>query len=793
MGFITQYWRQFQADKSFSLINLAGLTVAITCALIIFTYVSYHHSFNRFHEGFDRIHRLLTIDTSQPNVNPGGMVTNALIPAIRSEIPEVELATRFRFSLSVTVRVNEEIHYLDQALLAEPEFFQIFNFPLIAGVSGEALNEPNTVVLSQSFARQLFGEQESIGKVINIFDSRDMRVVGIIEDMPANSHIQADMIMAQRPDPSWPPAVVASYESWRSISMQSYIKLTPGSDPVLVEDKIQQLMEGREESGYISAIMQPLKDIHLHSQDVQSEVNAEKEDFRKMYVLSGVAVSLMMIAVCNFINLSTAKAVTRAKEVGIRKTVGASRRQLVVQFLAESFVMMTIAAILSLILVELISPWIAIPTINGPLNYLFADTARVLLALAALMGTALIAGMYPALVLSSQKPIGGLKGRYAKSRKGIIIRKSLVTLQIAISTTAIIALLVINAQIGFLQNRPLGFVPENLVYTDFREASMFSRYQALANEFESIPEISSFSNSSFLPGDLLGKTGYAPQEGPQSSTEILLSNASIDTSFIQTMGVRLVAGENFNDTMTNPELRSVIVNQAAARTFGWSGSSIGQILRGGDGNDYRVVGVVENARFQGAQHTVEPLVFHYSTEPSWVLLVRMTSEAMAAGLEKMEAAWERVYPEHPFAYAMLSNTMENMLGEEVEFASQLFEFTFIAMFIACLGLYGHATFSANQNAREMGIRKVYGASGSDILRLIVREYGALVLIANVIAWPIGFILVNLWLSDFTDPVSTEIWYFLQAALIVVALGSLAISARVWQMIQTNPVSTLHYE
>ena len=523
MRFITQFWRQFQADRSFGLINLAGLTVAITCALIIFTYVSYHHSFNRFHVDSDRIHRLLTIDTSQPNVNPAGMVTNALIPAIRSEIPEVELATRFQFSLSVTVRANEQVHYLEQALLAEPEFFEIFNFPLIAGVSGEALDDPNTVVLSQSFARQLFGQQEPIGQVINIFNSRDMRVVGIIEDMPANSHIQADLIMSSQPDPSWPTEARARNESWRAISMQAYIKLSPDSDPALVEDKIQQLMEKREESGYISVVMQPLDDVHLHSQEVQSEVNAGKEDFRKMYVLSGVAVLLIMIAVCNFINLSTAKAVTRAKEVGIRKTVGASRRQLIAQFLTESFVMMAIASILSLILVELISPWIAIPTISGPLNYLFSDITLVLLALTALMGTAFIAGMYPALVLCSQKPIGGLKGRYAKSRKGIIIRKSLVVVQIAISTMAIIALLVINAQIGFLQNRPLGFEPRDLVYIDFLEESMFSRYQALADELEAIPEISSFTNSSFLPGGLLGKLGYAPQEGPQSNTEILLS------------------------------------------------------------------------------------------------------------------------------------------------------------------------------------------------------------------------------------------------------------------------------
>ncbi|MDP2284981.1 MAG: ABC transporter permease, partial [Pseudohongiella sp.] len=325
MADIKYFWRQIQADKLFTVMTLAGLTVAITCSLIIFTYVSYHYSFNQFHENSDRIYRFLTIDTSQPDVYPAGMTTNALIPAIRNEIPEVELATRFQFSLSITVRVNDRVHYLDQALLAEPEFFQMFNFPLIAGVSGEALTEPNTAVLSQSFAMQLFGDQDAVGKVINVFNSRDMRVVGVIEDMPANSHIQADLIMAMLPDPAWPVEMAARYESWRVIDMQSYVRLYPDSDPLVVEQKVLALIEEREESGYIAAVMQSLQDIHLHSQQVQSEVNAGKEDARQMYVLIGIAILLMTIAVCNFVNLSTAKGVTRAKEVGIRKTVGALR------------------------------------------------------------------------------------------------------------------------------------------------------------------------------------------------------------------------------------------------------------------------------------------------------------------------------------------------------------------------------------------------------------------------------------------------------------------------------------
>ena len=797
MGFITQYWRQFQADKSFSVINLAGLTVAITCALIIFTYVSYHNSFNRFHADSEQIYRLLSVDTSQPNANLAGMVTNALVPAIRNEVPEVEQATRFRFSLSVTVRVDEQVHYLDEALLTDPEFFQVFNFPLVTGKSSEALSEPNTVVLSQSFARQLFGEQEAVGKVINVFNSRDMQVVGVLADMPANSHIQADLIMSDRPDPSWPlevaTNVAADLQSWRSISMQSYIKLYSDSDAEMVEGKIQRLMAEREESGYMSVILQPLGDIHLHSQDVQNEVNTGKGDFRQMYVLSAIAVLLLLIAVCNFINFSTARAVARAKEVGIRKTVGASRRQLIAQFMAESLVMMMAATLLSLVVITLISPWITFPTIQRPLSYLFASPTLVLGASATLIGIAVIASVYPAFMLSSQRLIGGLKSDYSNSGARVTIRRGLIIVQIAISTTAIIALLVINAQINFLQNRPLGFVPRDVVSLDFRERFMYSRYPAFASELETIPEISSFTNSNYLPGGLVGKLGYTPQEGFQSNTETLMNYALIDSSYISTMGLSLVEGENFNDTMTNPELRSVIINEAAAQSFEWSGTPVGQILRGSNERDYRIVGVVANARFQGPQHAVEPFVFHYRTKPDWAVSIRMASEAMATGLKKIEATWERVYPQHPFAYEMLSNRVEGLLGEEAEFSSQLFEFTFIAIVIACLGLYGHATFSANQSAKATAIRKVFGASGSDILRFNLREYGVLLLVANAFAWPLGFFLIELWLSDFSDTIGVEFFYFVKATLAVVLLGTLAVGSNLWQVVRDDPVKTLHHE
>lgn len=796
MNFTRQLWRQFKADKTLSAINIVGLTVAITCTLVIFNYVSYHLSFDTFHQGSERIHRLLTLDANQPELPPSTMTTNALVPAIREAIPEVEAITRFMYSLSVVFRLEDRVHVLNSAFLADPEFFQVFSFPLKNGVSGEILDEPNTVILSQRFATQMFGDEEPVGKNLRVFNSRDMRVVGILEDIPANSHLQTDAIISIRADPNLnTERVEAMQNSWLTIFMNAYLKLHEGSDPAVVEEKIKQLMREREESGYITTEMQSLHDIHLHSSNLGPFApDAGKEDVRKIFVLISVALLLLVIAVCNFINLATARAVSRAKEVGVRKIAGAHRWQLAGQFFAESLAVIVVATALSLCLVEVLSPWVSIAGIEHPLVYLFSDATRVLIAFSTLTAVAFLAAFYPAIVLSSQRTSAALKGNYAKSATGTATRKSLIVVQFTISTAVMIVLLVINAQIGFLQDQELGFEPEGLVHVDFSDSSMWEQYDVLANELSNIPQIESFTTSSFLPsqGDW-GKSEYAPLEGDRAGSGVLVNTAEVNASFLRTYYTDLLMGQDFSDDMSSSALNPVIVNQAAATLYQWNDTPIGKTLRMRDGTDHTIVGVTEDVRFGGLQNVVEPLVLHYQREATWVLAVRMSPENLATGLAALQAAWERVYPEYQFEYGMLSDNIAGLLGEEVKFAAQLFQSTFIAIFIACLGLYGHAVFSAHQNAREVGIRKVFGATATDILQLLVKDYGVLILIANVIAWPIALYLLNLWLSEFSERIDADIWYFVQAALIVVSLAALTVSVKMKQVMGTNPVKVLRYE
>lgn len=315
----------------------------------------------------------------------------------------------------------------------------------------------------------------------------------------------------------------------------------------------------------------------------------------------------------------------------------------------------------------------------------------------------------------------------------------------------------------------------------------------LANELADISEIDAFTTSSFLPGQGdWGRQEFASLEGGRAGSAVLVNDIEVNASFLQSMQTGLLIGEDFNDDGANAA-NPVILNQAAAEFYQWSGTPIGKVLRTRDGTDYTIIGVMEDARFDGVQNTVEPLNMHYTRDASWVLIARMRQGNMAAGLVSLKAAWEKVYPAYPFEYKLLSASIEGLLGEEVEFASRLFQSTFVAIFIACLGLYGHATFTAHQNAREVGIRKVFGASALDIFKLLAKEYGLLILVANVIAWPMALYLVNLWLAEFTERIDPNIWYFLQAALIIVSLAALSVAVKMRQVMRANPINVLHYE
>ncbi len=788
---IRQLWRQYQADKLFSLINIAGLTISISCSLIIFVYVSYHYSFDKFHPDSERIYRLLGVDTSQPDSSPGGQITNALIPAIRAEIPEVELATRIQPSIDLTLHFEDKVHYIDDAYLVDSDFFRMFNFPLYAGLGGEALEEPNTLILSRSFAKQIFGTVDPIGKVVRLFNSRDMRVVGLMEDMPANSHLQVNVIVSQRPDPRWSETAATYLDSWLNIGVHGYIKIRPGSDPAIVEDKIQQLMAEREVSGYMSAVMQPLHDVHLHSPDVIFDRSA---GYREILVLMAIAILLLAIAVCNYINLTTARSVARAREIGIRKVVGASRVQLVKQFLTESLALIGVSCILSLLVVDLLSPWITVAAIENPVTYLFSNPKLTAIAFATLAITALVAGVYPALMLSSQKTINAMKGNYAKTRAGGFVRKVLVVFQFAISTTVIMGLLVINGQIGYLQSQSLGFNPEGVIITFLRDSSMQANYQTLTNQLDAIPEIEAYTSPEFMPaGGGWGKTGFSTAEGPNASVETLMNHAGVDASFIETLEMRISLGENFNDELSDNGLTLVLLNKAAVQMFKWPDTPINKTLRSTSGRDYVVVGIVEDIRYDGFQHAIEPIILRYNPNPNFGLVIRFSPNAMATGLAKLEEGWNAVYPGYPFEYRVLTDNVDRLVSEEVEFATQLFQFALVAVFVACLGIYGQATFSASQNARNVGIRKVYGASALDILKIIGKEYGLLLLIANLIAWPIGYWLVDVWLEGFAERIALGVSLYLQSMLIVVAVASVTIAAKIWEVIRMNPIEVLRDE
>lgn len=795
---IRHSWRSIAKNKTYSLINVTGITVAITCGLIIFSYIGFHLSFNLFHENSERIYRVLSLDESTAAGNRSGMHSNALVPAIRNELPEVEAATRFFVAIGATLRYDEEVRSLDNLYFAEADFFEFFNFPLLSGVAGEVLREPNTVVISESYSRELFGEEDPFGKVLNIFNTRDFRIVGVMKDFPSNSHLQMDMVASANPDPAWSDTMQDYLNSWDTISMQSYLRLAEGSDRLLVEQKVSGIIQSNQPNQNLAAVLQPLQDVHLRSQDVLFEVNNNKGDIVTIYQFSAVAVLLLMAAVCNFVSLSTAMSMGRAREVGVRKTVGATRSQLFLKFMGETYALVAIASLLSLILglavINFSSPLFSLVVEESFLAVLFANPVWIVSAGLGLSAFAFLAGFYPALVLSSFSIVDVLRNNYSANATGSKLRKGLVVVQFTISIGLVISLFAANNQLGFLQNKSVGFDASNILRVGLSEAAQFDSLQTFRIELERLPEVTSYSNANLVPvvgGP--GRSSFMAIEGPTSGSEILLNSSQVDHHFVSTLGMSIISGQNFQANSTDNIENPILINRAAQELYQWQDNAVGKQLRLNGGTLYTIIGVIEDFHIGNMRFAIEPLVLSQAEASSFGNVIKIGEGQFSAAVAKIQAVWERIYPDYPFEYSVYSQDIDGLLREEESFASQLFQFAIIAVFIACLGLYGLASYTTNLRSKEVGVRKILGASEISLTGLVLREYAYLIAMSVLIAWPLSYYAIVYWLSGFAYRIEISLGPFLQATLLVVLVGFFAVSSVIWRLISSNPVNVLRHE
>ena len=793
--------RALQRRPGPAIINLLGLAVGLAACLLIALWVNQELSYDDFHPEAKRIHRVVLDVRLQDREITGPITAAPLARTIIDDIPEVETATRFGDDDNEIFRIDDRTFTGHTVLDADSLFFEIFGgFEFLHGDRATALNPTDAIVLTASTAERLFGTTNAVGNTLERGNSTQ-RVTGVIADVPETSHMHFDAVASDELSPE-------QASRWVSNNWYTYAKLKPGAPPAAFETKVDAFVQEYvapqiqqflgmpfnqlvEQGARYNYFTQPLTSIHLHS-DYPYELEANGS-IANVYIFSAIALFILLIACVNFMNLATARASERATEVGIRKALGAHRSQLARQFLGEATLTTGLATVLSLGVALL-----ALPAFND-LAGTSIGVGQVLQPSILLGGVGLVvvvglvAGSYPAVVLSQFQPATVLKSddRHSTSGHGKRLRQGLVVLQFAISIVFIIGTLVVQDQFSYIQDKRLGIEKEQVITID-RAWTMEDRQAGFADRLSKTAGIAQAATADGIFRGGMSNTVFVPDDAPTSESHSL-NYLSVGFTFVETMGIEVATGRTFSPERP-ADSSAVLINQAAADALGWDDPT-GHRLRepGGDEGDiYDVIGIVDNFHYASMRQQVQPLVLRPDDINS-TLYVRTEPGATAAALDAVRQSWSEAAPEEPFQYTFLDQTYAD-LHRDTQRTGQLFSiFAALAIVIACLGLYGLATYTAQRRTKEIGIRKALGATGAQIVGLLSKEFLQLVGIAFVLALPVAYVAMDRWLQDFAYRTDLGLWLFALAGVLATVIAFLTVSYQALRAAQTNPANTLHGE
>lgn len=793
-------WRNFKKHKGFYAINISGLTIGLICFILISLYVMDDLSYDRHHEKTDRIFRVNVRAVSNDTEFYSATSCTPMAQALVTEFPEVEASARVhRFGFPV-IRYQDKVFSEERFFFIDQSFFDVFTVPFLKGDPGTALVEPNSVVITKSMAEKYFGEEDPVGKTLNADNRRDYLVTGVIGDIPRNSHFRYDFLGSMN---------TFSYsrsQNWISNNDYTYFALKKGVRAKAFEEKMQILIEKYvypqvkpalgvtpEEfmaaGGFFAYYVQPLTDIHLRSH-LQHEIEANS-DIAYVYIFSVIAVAILLISCINFINLSTARSATRAKEVGIRKTVGSTRGQLRGQFITEAVVLSVLAVTLALLFIELLFPQfnnltgkdLSIPYLTNIL------TVPLLFGIALVVG--LMAGAYPASTISSFHPVAVLKGGSSIKGKKSRLRNFLVVFQFAVSIILISGTLVVFKQLRYIQNRNLGFSREQVVIIH-KVDDLGKNFQAFKQELMSFPAVASAANISELMGESFGDSLYVPAERPGDQRQ-LIWRMWADPDFFKTYKIELSRGSYFPSRVQRDN-QLVVLNESAAKILNLE-DPVGQKLIDMNGRDYTIVGVVKDFHFESLHKAIKPFLIHPLGPEGGgrYLSVRLGAGDIQDTLSLIKQTWQNYAGNQAFEYEFFDELFARVYLSEEKTGQIFLVFSFLAVAIACLGLFGLTSFITDQRTKEVGIRKILGASITKILLLLTRQFALLVLIANAIAWPLAYWFTRRWLQDFAYRADLSFWVFVLSAGLTLLIALLTVSYQCVKAAAANPVDSLRYE
>lgn len=775
--------------KLFSFINITGLTLGLAFAGLVGVYIHENLQVDRTQP--DRLYRVITAYQSETSSEKIQTVGRALIPAIEQEIPEVEhVVPMLRANVPIQIGHN---YYFDNLAFAGEDFLASFNFPLLDGDVHSALARPNTIVLTKSSAAKYFGSTDVIGKTLTVGDTTLLTVTAVLGDLPA-SHINVDALLSLE---TWR----GERNRWFTWDMTCYVLLKTGADREQAERKISALSmahngEEYRNNGYdVRHELERVSDIYLHSP--LSGFNKASGSATQLYILAAIGIALLTLACINFINLTTAFQAERGKEVGVRKTLGASASSLAGQFFTETSVMVAVASMLALgmvlLLLPIVSEWSGVV-----LHYsVLASPAVIIGGFITLLATTALAGVYPSLILAKLRPVSAIKGQDRNNYRGRSVRRILVVFQFTVTLVLVTSTLICLRQLDFMRNKDLGFHKDqvaviSLAKSPFRD--VIENYESVKHQLAQLPGVTSVTASAGLPG----RSGWDGQlvmpEGFSQDKSFTMEVIPSDVDYVKTLGVRIVAGRDFSTDFLTDVSAGVLINEAACRLIGWKPEeAIGKSISTSGMENGKVVGVMANFHQHGLQEEINPiLIFNYPYAYNYIAMA-IQGGNLNATLEKTGQFWKNRFPGYPFEYFMLDDDFDRQYRTESNLARVVGLFAVLTIMVACLGMIGLTTFTVIQRRKEIGIRKVLGDTVMGIVKLLSRDFVKLVLIAVVIASPIAWWAMNRWLEDFAYRIDIKWWMFAGAGLATVTIAMLTVG---WQAIRAataNPVDSLRDE
>jgi putative ABC transport system permease protein len=785
--------RNFKRNKIYSLINIIGLAVGLALFILISRYASFEFSFDKFHPNYQNICRVeLDFDGKGRLV---GITYNGMAATLVNDYPEIKEATRF---INMGGRQNlvlddNSVFPQLRGLWAESSIFSVFGFKLLQGEPGTVLSAPYTIVLTKELAERIFPDQNPIGKTIRLNDETEYKITGVVEDCPENSHIQFQFLGSFITQNNFYGEGYT--ESWERASCYTYVLLEENTALLEINEKIKNLIKTHVNEWIPSLVyLKPLHDIHFHS-NVLGEFGP-LGDLKQVKISLAIGLFVLLIACINFMNLATARSTQRAKEVGLRKVMGAYKNTLIIQHLCESLFFALVAMFMAIILAELLLT-IFNDIIGRKLTLnLFKNWTLLLQILLITFLVGIFSGSYPAFFLSSFQPISVLKEGFSPGARGHLIRRILVVFQFTISTFLIFGTLIINAQMHFIKHKDLGLCTEHILVMSMRDAQAetLRKCELFQKELLNIPAVQNVTISRFDPSFNGAATVIGKWETSTEGNELYTNINWIDHRYLDSYKIELLTGRNFFETTSESEINNCLINEAAARSFGWE-APIGKTIA----DEITVIGLVKDFHFASLRYKIEPLILYNIYRPGTnprvgnQLSIRVSSNQIDETIHKLESLYKEIFPSETFQYQFLDEQMQRIYLAEQRTSRTVAYLSLIAIFIACLGLYGLASSTIEQHTKEIGIRKVLGSTITQNVFLFSKEFAKWVLLANLIAWPLAGFAMHKWLQDFAYRTQLSWWVFLLSGFITFSIAILTVSYQTIRAALVNPVECLRYE